>query len=954
MTAHYPLPAAVGPTTSGLPDNPALAASDSDAALREDIRLLGRLLGDTLREQEGSEMYALIEDVRQTAIRFRRDGGAAARAALAGLLDPLGHRATIAVVRAFSYFSQLANIAEDVHANRLHRRGALAGECAPGSLDAAFAVLRAADPGLARTRAALAAMEVVPVLTAHPTEVQRRSILDCRREIARRVGERARASLTPQEAGENEDALRRLTLTLWQTRMLREVRLAVRDEIENGLAYYQYTFLAELPRVNLELEDALEAALGQPVALPPVLTMGNWIGGDRDGNPNVTAEVMRHAAQRQSAVAFAHYLRELHALGGELGLSARLVDVSPALAALAGTSPDVSAHRADEPYRRALIGVYARLAATARQLGHDSAIGLAPGRDAQSGATPASPYPGAADWLADLATLAQSLAANGSARIARGRLRQLRAAGAAFGFHLAAIDMRQHSAVHAHTLDALFALGAARPGYVALDEPARRQWLLDELALARPLRSPFIRYDEVSARELAIFDAAAGIQRTFGAEALPNYVIAKADAASDVLEVAVLLKEVGLVTPGEAPASRVNLAPLFETIDDLRGCAAIMRELFDLPAYRALLASRDGVQEIMLGYSDSNKDGGFLTANWELYKAEVALAALCRDAGVKLRLFHGRGGSIGRGGGPTYDAIRAQPPGSVNGAIRITEQGEVITSKYADAEIGRRNLQTLVAATLEASLIDAAPAASAQAAAHDEPGSARWQLLEQLSTDAFTAYRELVAGTPGFVTFFREATPISEIADLNIGSRPASRRNSDSIDDLRAIPWVFSWSLARVMLPGWYGVGTALARHLEHDTDARLAQLRTLHREWPFLRTILANMEMLLAKTDFGIAERYAELVGDRALAERVFGTIRAEWSQTMRMLLPVLGQHELLETNPGLARNLRLRMPYIDPLNHLQVELLRRWRAGDTHDDVKRGILISINGIAAGLRNSG
>jgi phosphoenolpyruvate carboxylase len=434
------------------------------------------------------------------------------------------------------------------------------------------------------------------------------------------------------------------------------------------------------------------------------------------------------------------------------------------------------------------------------------------------------------------------------------------------------------------------------------------------------------------------------MHRRFGAQALPNYIISKADSVSDLFEVALLLKEAGLLHPGDSPRLEVNIIPLFETIEDLRGCGPIMDELFSEPYYRRLLASREGIQEVMLGYSDSNKDGGFLTANWELFKAEVELVKVFDRHGVKLRLFHGRGGSVGRGGGPSYQAILAQPPGSVAGQIRITEQGEVIASKYSDPDIGRRNLETLVAATFEATVLN--PGGGGQ--------PAYLEVMEEMSATAFAAYRKLVYETPGFVQFFRSATPITEIADLNVGSRPASRKKTDRIEDLRAIPWVFSWSLSRIMLPGWYGFGAAVEEMVGRRGDAGIGLLKRMYQDWPFFRTLLSNMDMLLAKSDISIASRYAELVTDVALREAIFGQIQDEWHRTVRYLLEITGQSELLEANPALSRSLRNRSPYIDPLNHLQVELLRRYRAGDTNERTRRAILLTLNGIAAGLRNSG
>jgi phosphoenolpyruvate carboxylase len=913
------------------------AATDKESPLREDIRLLGRILGDTLREQEGEAIYDLIERTRQNAIRFRRDRDPQAKCELEAVLNKLDPVRAIAVVRAFSYFSQLANIAEDQHHNRRRRAHLIAGS-APQEGSMALALARARADGVTSDQVSefFSHALISPVLTAHPTEVQRKSILDCQLEIARLLTERDRTQLTPDELLHNEEALRRVVLTLWQTRILRELRLTVNDEIENGLSYYRYTFLRQLPRLYAEIEDLLADRNFGKVRSANFLKLGSWIGGDRDGNPHVTDDVMRHALARQSATAMDFYFDELHQLGGELSQSMRIVETTPALEELAARSPDVSEHRRDEPYRRALIGIYARLSATSHALGH-----RVPDRPAVAHA---QPYRDSAEFAKDLAVLADSLAANGSRRVARGRLRNLLRAADIFGFHLAPLDMRQHSGVHEQVVSELFSLGARKEGYAELDENRRCEWLLQELKLPRLLRSPYLKYSEDVAKELAILDTAGQMHHRFGAQALPNYIISKADGVSDLLEVALLLKEVGLLHAGENPRLELNIIPLFETIADLRDCGPIMDQLFSEPYYRQLLTSRDGVQEVMLGYSDSNKDGGFLTANWELYKAEVELVKVFARHGVKLRLFHGRGGSVGRGGGPSYQAILAQPPGSVAGQIRITEQGEVIASKYSDPDIGRRNLETLLAATFEATVLRAGGGEQ----------SAYLEVMEEMSAAAFAAYRKLVYETPGFVQFFRSATPISEIADLNVGSRPASRKKTDRIEDLRAIPWVFSWSLSRIMLPGWYGFGAAVEELIARRGESGMALLRQMYREWPFFRTLLSNMDMLLAKSDISIASRYAELVTDVELRESIFAQIQDEWHRTVGYLLAITGQSELLEANPALSRSLRNRSPYIDPLNHLQVELLRRYRSGETQERTRRAILLTINGIAAGLRNSG
>ena len=913
---------------------------DKDQPLREDIRLLGRLLGDTLREQEGEDTFNLIEQIRQTAIRFRRDTDHQAREELESLLDLLSPAATVAVIRAFTYFSQLANIAEDLHHNRRRRLRQLAGSpTQEGSLPVALERAATAGAGPKAIAEFFRDALISPVLTAHPTEVQRKSILDCQREISRLLMERDRMQLTADEREANDEALRAEILSMWQTRILRELRLTVGDEIENGLAYYRYTFLRQLPRLYGEVEDLLRARWPQAqIPVSAFFRLGCWIGGDRDGNPFVTHEVTRFALRRQSSVAFDFYLEEVHQLGSELSQSLRIVSVSQELEALAARAPDQSEHRRDEPYRRALTGIYARLAATSRQLDQH------PPERAEI--APGEPYADCAEFVRDLSVIHDSLVRHGAQRIARGRLRALCRAAQVFGFHLAPLDMRQHSGVHEQVVAELFRLGAHKPGYEQLDEAQRQAWLLEELRVPRPLRSPFLGYSPDTEKELRILDTAAELQQRYGVQALPNYIISNSNGVSDVLEVALLLKEVGLLQPGDRPNLAMNIIPLFETIADLRGCGEIMDALLSLPAYRRMLEDRGGIQEIMLGYSDSNKDGGFLTSNWELYKAEVTLVEVFRRHGVKLRLFHGRGGTVGRGGGPSYQAILAQPRGSVQGQIRITEQGEVIASKYSDAEIGKRNLELLAAATLEATLV---------ARADELPAEQSYrEVMDELSADAYAAYRDLVYGTPGFVNFFRTATPITEIADLNVGSRPASRKKSDRIEDLRAIPWVFSWSLARIMLPGWFGFGSAVDRLIARRGDGALALLREMHGAWPFFRALMSNMDMVLSKADLHIASRYAELVPDESLRERIFATLADEMERTVSHLLLITGQRELLENNPLLARSFRNRRPYIDPLNHLQVESLRRFRAGEQDDKTKRAILLTINGIAAGLRNSG
>jgi phosphoenolpyruvate carboxylase len=911
---------------------------DKDLPLRDDIRLLGRILGDTVRSQEGPAVFAIVERIRQSSVRFHRDEDREAQRELDATLDGLPPDRTIQIIRAFSYFSHLANIAEDQHHIRRTRAHALVASAPrPGTL--AHALARARDAGV--TRAQLhrffATALVCPVLTAHPTEVRRKSTIDREMEVARLLAERDRVRLTPEEAAENEEAIRQAVLALWQTSILRRTRLAVVDEVTNSLAYYDYTFLRELPRLYAALEDQLAGSHPEWTdgPLPSFLRMGSWIGGDRDGNPFVTAEVLQRAFRMQSKEALEFLLSELHQLGGGLSMDTQIVRVSPALEKLAESSPDRSSRRDSEPYRRAISGMYARLAATAwafdRLEAPLHAVGEAP------------PYPDAAALRADLDIVYDSLSANGSAALARGRLRRLRRAVDVFGFHLAAIDLRQNADVHERTVAELFELAVPGTRYRDLDEATRIELLLGELATARPLTSPFLPYSAETTSELAILRAAAEAHRRYGKDSVPNYVISKADGVSDILETALLLREVGLLRVREQ-ALDVNIVPLFETIADLRGCGRVMEALLAAPAYMPLLESRGRLQEVMLGYSDSNKDGGYLTSGWELYKAEVALVEVCKRHDVRLRLFHGRGGSVGRGGGPSYQAILAQPAGAVQGAIRVTEQGEVIAAKYSNPEVGRRNLETLAAATIEATLLQSGQA----------PRAEYLEAMDALSSLAYRAYRGLVYETDGFERYFWESTVIGEIAHLNIGSRPASRTNSRRIEDLRAIPWVFGWAQCRLMLPGWYGFGTAVKEWLAANKHDGMALLQAMYREWPFFQSLLSNMDMVLAKSDIAIASRYAELVADDSLRKAILPRLRAEWQDSIDALLAIMSQKTLLERNPLLARSIRNRFPYLDPLNHVQIELLKRHRAGDSDERIVQGIHLTINGIAAGLRNSG
>ena len=922
--------------------------------MREDIRLLGAILGDTVREQNGAEVFDLVERARVESFRVRRSE--IDRAELARTFDGIDIHQAIPVIRAFTHFALLANVAEDIHRERRRAVHVAAGEPPQNSsLAATYFKLDSADLDSATVADALTGALVSPVITAHPTETRRRTVFDTQHRITELMRLRLHGYSQTEDGRDINRELRRHILTLWQTALIRLSRLKIQDEIETGLRYYQAAFLEVIPQVNAEVRTALKARWPDAHLLEePMLRPGSWIGGDRDGNPNVTADVVRLATGRASYTALEHYFAEITALEEELSMSARLVTVSDVLAGLADKCHEPA--RADEPYRRALRVIHGRLTATAAEI-----LDIQPEHELDLGL---ERYLTPAELLADLDVVDRSLRANGSGVLAGDRLARLREAVHVFGFHLSGLDLRQNSDVHEEVVAELLAWAGVHPDYRSLPEPERVELLVAELATRRPLTKDDAELSELARKELDIVAAAARAVHVFGPQAVPNYIISMCQSVSDMLEAAILLKEAGLlnlvggvsgsahnVAAGAAPEpfAPVGIVPLFETIDDLQRGSSILEAALDLPLYRAVVDARAQSQEVMLGYSDSNKDGGYLAANWALYRAELDLVESARKTGIRLRLFHGRGGTVGRGGGPSYDAILAQPPGAVNGSLRITEQGEVIAAKYAEPRIAHRNLETLLAATLEATLLDVEGLGDAAGPAYE--------VLDELAARAQRAYAELVHETPGFVEYFKASTPVSEIGALNIGSRPTSRKPTTSISDLRAIPWVLAWSQSRVMLPGWYGTGSAFEAYVAdggHDGQSRLQVLQDLYRRWPFFRTVLSNMAQVLAKSDMGLAAHYSELVEDEALRRRVFDKILDEHQRTIRMHKLITGQDDLLADNPSLARSVFNRFPYLEPLNHLQVELLRRYRSGDDDELVQRGILLTMSGLATALRNSG
>jgi phosphoenolpyruvate carboxylase len=908
--------------------------------MRADIRLLGTILGDTVREQNGDAVFDLVERARVESFRVRRSE--IDRAEMSRMFDGIDIHLAIPIIRAFSHFALLANVAEDIHRERRRAIHADAGEPPQdSSLAATYAKLDLADLDSATVADALQGALVSPVITAHPTETRRRTVFVTQHRITELMRLHA-AGHTETDDGRNiELELRRQVLTLWQTALIRLSRLQITDEIDVGLRYYPAALFTVIPQVNAEVRHALRARWPDTDLLSaPILQPGCWIGGDRDGNPNVTADVVRRATGSAAFTALTRYLAELTDLEQELSMSARLITVTPELNALAETCDEKA--RADEPYRRALRVIRGRLTATAaeildRQPQHELDLGV-------------PPYSAPAELRADLDVIDASLRTHGAALLADDRLAFLRESVHVFGFHLCGLDMRQNSDVHEEVVGELLAWAGVHLDYGSLPEDERVELLAGELSTRRPLVGDRADLSDLARGELGVMTAAARAVELYGPAAVPNYVISMCQSVSDVLEAAILLKEAGLLdASGPEPYCPVGISPLFETIDDLHNGASILQAMLDLPLYRSLVDARGGCQEVMLGYSDSNKDGGYLAANWAVYRAELTLVEVARKTRIRLRLFHGRGGTVGRGGGPSYEAILAQPPGAVNGSLRLTEQGEVIAAKYAEPQLARRNLESLVAATLESTLLDVEGLGGAAESAY--------ALLDAVAALAHRAYAELVHETPGFVDYFMASTPVSEIGSLNIGSRPTSRKPTASIADLRAIPWVLAWSQSRVMLPGWYGTGSAFEQWIAAGPESEAERVEILHElyhRWPFFRSVLSNMAQVLAKSDLGLAARYAELVADESLRHRVFDKIVDEHHRTIAMHKLITGQDDLLADNPALARSVFNRFPYLEPLNHLQVELLRRYRSGDDDELVQRGILLTMNGLASALRNSG
>jgi phosphoenolpyruvate carboxylase len=985
------------------------ADQSKDAPLRADIHRLGDLLGETLRRFGGERLFEIEEDVRALCKRLRGaqasgktagEGAAGAERELKRLLRRLSLDETIGVIRAFSVYFQLVNIAEQYHRIRRKRFYELRTPDQPqrGSLAETLRMLRGnfSDPKLLQR--VVDRLEIMPVMTAHPTEAARRTLLEKHRRIADLLAAFDDENLAPRRRDELHARLAAEVESVWQTDEVRHTQPTVLDEVNHGLYYFDATLFDAAPALLDELERQLEenfpGAKLRDGATP--LRFGSWIGGDRDGNPFVTPEITWETLRLQQRLVLRKYRDAVAGLSRRLSESSRFAPPTDELSeslkedavALPAVAAEVAAHNAEEPYRQKLSYIYTRientlrrnrdLASALRLTEEHRLISIRPGLPivaalTGSDADVANVYRDGASLWEDLRLVRDSLRADKAVYAARAVDRLMRQV-AVFGLHLATLDLRQHSERHTAALSEITRSLRLRD-YAQMSEDQRVEWLTRELDTPRPLVGADARYSAETTETLNVFRVTRRALDEISPNAIRTYIVSMTREVSDLLVVLVLAKEAGLVgrgvgsgewgagsgnsvsSPLPTPHSPllISVSPLFETIEDLRRAPEIMRRLFEHPFYRRQIATQGGLQEVMIGYSDSSKDGGILTSSWELYKAQERLWEVARAHGVELRLFHGRGGTVGRGGGPSHEAILAQPPDTVVGRIKITEQGEVISSKYSLAEIAQRSLELTTSAVIAASLPQPA---------QDTGKLSRWKdVMEEVSAQAFAAYRRFVRETPGFYDYFIQATPVEELQHLRIGSRPAKRKSgSKSLDDLRAIPWVFGWTQSRHLLPGWLAVGTALADFIKDRPRENLRLLREMYREWPFFHSTISNIEMTLAKADFQIARQYASRTLDRSLGRRIFRILEKEYERACRVTLQITGERRLLDQSPVLQRSIAVRNPYVDPLSFLQVELLARRRQKDGKAEPSDGdwekllyaTLLTINGIAAGMRNTG
>ncbi|HKF06740.1 MAG TPA: phosphoenolpyruvate carboxylase [Candidatus Sulfotelmatobacter sp.] len=888
-----------------------------DNPLRRDVRSLGAILGQVLAEQGGQELFEAVEELRHLMIEHResvrRNPDQASTSELLRKAQTIVSKMDLPrayqVTKAFETYFELTNLAETNHRKRRRRAGKLDGDNAPlpGSFRGTLQRMKEAGIPAEEALAALGEIQITPVFTAHPTEVARQTVLLKRRRIAQQLERLDRLPLTPEEAENCEEQIRAEVTSLWQTDEVRLAKPTVDDEIRMGLRYFRLSLFDTLPKIYDEIVESFREVYNLELdesSVPNIIHFGSWIGGDRDGNPLVKPDCTRNALEMARSLILREYLDNVESLSDRLSSSRRQTGISEELLArlkhyetsIPGVHLAWGPHNYAESYRRFLSYIFHKLQRT-REVAHDLAA-----------------YKSAEEFERDLVLVQKSLKSNKGERLAHIYLSSLLRKVRKFGFHLHALDIRQHARVHAL---ALKEVGPALDGETQ-SEPIRE--LLDT------------------------FRTIAQLKTKYPAQSIKRYIISGAETEADVLAVVQLAKATGVKLQGSTTDPGLMPVPLFESIESLRAASSVMRRLWSNPEYKSLVDSWGSWQEVMLGYSDSNKDGGMLTSTWELYKAHRELHSTAKESGIKLRLFHGRGGTVGRGGGPTHSAILAQPPGCFSGQIRVTEQGEVLNWKYADPVLAEWNLELMIAASLEAL---------------KRPGErstlpAEWEeAIEEMSQEAYGLYRREIAENPDVLEYFEQATPVNELDLARIGSRPARRSKSRRLEDLRAIPWVFGWMQSRHAVPAWFGVGHALETFAEKSA-AHESLLRQISRGFPMFADLLRNVELGMAKADLGIAREYSGLVKNAQLRKRVFTMLEAEFLRSRQMILRITGQRELLARNRVLARSIRLRNPYVDPMSLIQVELLRRKQEGQHTSDLEYPLGATINGIAAGLHNTG
>lgn len=921
--------------------------SNSSNLLRRDIRFLGNILGEVLVHQGGNELLDIVEKIREASKSLRAiflpELHAEFKEMINGLTPDIRHR----VIRAFAIYFQLVNIAEQNHRIRRKRdyERAAGDTVQPGSIEASVMELKEQGFTYEEVQEIVGGMSLELVMTAHPTEAMRRAILDIHKRIADDVMQLDNPTLTFREREQLREKLLNEVITLWQTDELRDRKPTVLDEVRNGMYYFHETLFHVLPDVYQELERCLDKYYPEHNwHVPAYLKFGSWIGGDRDGNPSVTSDVTWETLKMQRKLAIREYQRLLSDLFKHLSFSTSIVNVSQEL--LDSVEKDCrevtlshipSWKNEKEPYRIKLVYMTEKLYNVVDE----------------SKKSTTERYTVPEELIEDLKIIDRSLRHHFADYVADTYIKKLVRQVELFGFHTAKLDIRQHSKEHENAMTEILAHMGITPDYAALKEPEKVKLLEKLLNDPRPLTSAYQDYSESTTECLEVYRTVYVAQREFGKGCISSYLISMAEATSDILEVMVFAKEVGLFCkdPEGHVTCSLQAVPLFETIDDLHAAPDIIRELFSIPIYRQAVAAMNDLQEIMLGYSDSNKDGGVITANWELRVALKQITATANEFGIKLKFFHGRGGALGRGGMPLNRSILVQPAETIGGGIKITEQGEVISERYSLHGIAYRSLEQATSALITSAINGRLPKKS-------DIYESQWEtIVKGMSEKALKKYQELIFEDPDFLQFFKESTPLGEVGELNIGSRPSKRKNSDRFEDLRAIPWVFAWTQSRYLLPAWYAAGTGL-QHYYQNKEENLKVMQDMYLHFPFFTSLIDTLKFALVKADLNIAKEYANMCSDKTVRDRIFGMIKEEFKLTKNLIHLITGEKEFLDSQPTLQESIRQRNPYVDPLSYLQVQLLSELRAirdqGDDDADLLREVLLTINGIAAGMRNTG